>query len=279
MTGVYRKWGRVIRFENGTTIRVDEAGEATETKRGVSPAPTVGPNCVGRARRRSPAGEVRPSAQPVRSRMSPRRSIACNDRTPHHQLRRCPTRGERLHGRRNRNVYTSRSSTRAPCADRSGVVLTWPSSARLLTRWHVQATSERHRCASGLRQMSPPRCCRRSSASWRWSRGAAAFRRQGPKNRNAPVTFDPPPNWYRPGYAVRPVRAWLNIRALPFGSIDGSAPLAVALLAPVEGTILRVLCIDGRRCLPAMLDANRIAAVSPTSRCGTHTQQVRSASR
>ena len=76
------------------------------------------------------------------------------------------------------------------------------------------------------------------------------------------VTSDPPPNWYRPGYAVRPVRAWLNIRALPFGSIDSSAPMAVALLAPVDGTTLRVLCVDGDAVFPTTLDATHIAAVS-----------------
>jgi hypothetical protein len=76
------------------------------------------------------------------------------------------------------------------------------------------------------------------------------------------VTSDPPPNWYRPGYAVRPVRAWLNLRALPFGSIDGSAPMAVALLAPADRTTLRVLCVDGDDVFPATVDASHIAGVS-----------------
>jgi len=76
------------------------------------------------------------------------------------------------------------------------------------------------------------------------------------------VTSDPPPNWYRPGYAVRPVRAWLNIRALPFGSIDSDAPVAVALLAPVEGTTLRVLCVEGGAIFPTTVEATHIAAVS-----------------
>jgi hypothetical protein len=76
------------------------------------------------------------------------------------------------------------------------------------------------------------------------------------------VTHDPPPNWYRPGYAVRPVRAWMNIRALPFGRIDADAPLAIALLEPVHGTSLRVLCVDGGDVFPATVDASHIAAVS-----------------
>ncbi|MBV8545717.1 MAG: hypothetical protein JO088_13315 [Acidobacteria bacterium] len=76
------------------------------------------------------------------------------------------------------------------------------------------------------------------------------------------VTHDAPPNWYRPGYAVRPVRAWLNIRALPFGRIDPDAPLGIALLEPVHGTMLRVLCVDGADVFPTTVDASHIAAVS-----------------
>ncbi|HEV7425186.1 MAG TPA: hypothetical protein VGQ46_02380 [Thermoanaerobaculia bacterium] len=76
------------------------------------------------------------------------------------------------------------------------------------------------------------------------------------------VTHDPPPNWYRPGYAVRPLRAWLNIRALPFGRIDPSTPLAIALLEPVHGTTLRVLCADGDGVFPTTLDASHVTAVS-----------------
>jgi hypothetical protein len=76
------------------------------------------------------------------------------------------------------------------------------------------------------------------------------------------VTSHSPPNWYRPGYAVRPVRAWMNLRALPFGAIDPNAPIAIALLAPGEGTSLRVLCVDGDDVFSATLDASHIAAVS-----------------
>jgi hypothetical protein len=77
------------------------------------------------------------------------------------------------------------------------------------------------------------------------------------------VTHDPPPNWYRPGYFVRPLRAWLNIRALPFGRMDVDAPLAIALLEPVHGTTLRVLCVDGADVFPTTIDASHIAAVAP----------------
>jgi hypothetical protein len=76
------------------------------------------------------------------------------------------------------------------------------------------------------------------------------------------VTAGPPPNWYRPSYSTRPRRAWLNLRALPFGTIDRSVPRAVALLAPVAGTTLRVLCIDGDDSFPTTLRAGCVTAVS-----------------
>jgi hypothetical protein len=76
------------------------------------------------------------------------------------------------------------------------------------------------------------------------------------------VTADDPPNWYRPSYSIRPRRAWLNLRPLPFGTIDESAPQAVALLAPVIGTNLHVLCIDGDDVFPTELSAEHVAAVS-----------------
>jgi hypothetical protein len=76
------------------------------------------------------------------------------------------------------------------------------------------------------------------------------------------VTADEPPNWYRPSYSIHPRRAWLNLCPLPFGTIDASAPEAVAVLAPVIGTTLRVLCIDGDDAYPTELSAERVAAVS-----------------
>lgn len=39
-----------------------------------------------------------------------------------------------------------------------------------------------------------------------------------------------PPNVYRPSYRVRPVPAWFNLRAIPFGVIDREAPEAIARL-------------------------------------------------
>jgi len=71
------------------------------------------------------------------------------------------------------------------------------------------------------------------------------------------------PNWYRPSYRVRPVRAPLNLR-LECGvtAIDESRPIAIALLAPISGLTLRVLVEDGDRAYPSAVRVTRIDAVS-----------------
>jgi hypothetical protein len=71
------------------------------------------------------------------------------------------------------------------------------------------------------------------------------------------------PNWYRPSYRIRPVKAPLNLR-LECGvtELDPSRPIAIALLAPVTGLTLRVLVEDGARAYPVTVRVTRIDAVS-----------------
>ena len=64
-----------------------------------------------------------------------------------------------------------------------------------------------------------------------------------------------PPNWYRPSYRVRPLRAWLNVMALPFGKLDDCAPRAVARLGGDD-----VLCVDGDHVFATALRPGRIVA-------------------
>ncbi|MDP9193844.1 MAG: hypothetical protein M3P06_19290 [Acidobacteriota bacterium] len=75
------------------------------------------------------------------------------------------------------------------------------------------------------------------------------------------------PNWYRPSYRIRPVRAPLQLRIeCDVKTIDAGSALAVALLAPVSvmngELVLRVL-IDGRDgAFASTLRVARIDAVS-----------------
>lgn len=77
----------------------------------------------------------------------------------------------------------------------------------------------------------------------------------------------PWPNWYRPSYRVRPVRAPHNLRLdCDVPQIDRNVPEAVALLGPVDGLTMPVLCVDGPTVYPATVRVARIDAVSaPTN--------------
>jgi hypothetical protein len=79
---------------------------------------------------------------------------------------------------------------------------------------------------------------------------------------------DPPwPNWWRPSYRTRPIRMPLHLRAVaPSDNINYSAPEAVALLVPVAGNVLHVLCVDGGDVFPTTIAVERVLAVRNTNR-------------
>ena len=70
-------------------------------------------------------------------------------------------------------------------------------------------------------------------------------------------------NWFRPSYRVRPIRKPLNLAAVcSVKEIDRDLPEAVALLAPPEGLTLRVLVSERDRAYPASIRIVRIDAVA-----------------
>ena len=71
------------------------------------------------------------------------------------------------------------------------------------------------------------------------------------------------PNWYRPSYRVRPIRMPLNLRIeCEVTDMEPGRPVAVALLAAVEGLTLRVLVDDGASAYPATVRVSRIDGVA-----------------
>jgi hypothetical protein len=70
-------------------------------------------------------------------------------------------------------------------------------------------------------------------------------------------------NWYRPSYRVRPIRMPLNLRLRhKETAIDPDLPRAVALLAHPDGLTIRVLIEDGARVYPSTVHVGKIEAVS-----------------
>ncbi|HEV8435902.1 MAG TPA: hypothetical protein VGR95_21005 [Thermoanaerobaculia bacterium] len=70
------------------------------------------------------------------------------------------------------------------------------------------------------------------------------------------------PNVFRPSYRIRPVRMPLNLRLeSDVDVIDRDMPVAVALLAPIAGLMLRVLVVEIHRAYPSTIRISRIDAV------------------
>ena len=69
-------------------------------------------------------------------------------------------------------------------------------------------------------------------------------------------------SFYRPSYRVRPLRMPFNVRIEhESAAIDGDLPRAVALLAPADGPALRVLIEERTRVYPCTIRVAQIRAV------------------
>ena len=253
MTGVYRKWGRVVRYENGVIVHVEEAGEASETDGVFRAKPAQTRVSVPHLQAREVEAFVAQTLLSVRPSVIERLIVSAG-------IARHETNGV-IWTEESRRVHVAlinpplRVLIDLASFD-IGVIET--IAAALARAGDERAAPSRIRLAPNVSAALLPAL----AGELAMEQTGGGFDGKGQPIETRAVTSDPPPNWYRPGYAVRPVRAWLNIRALPFGSIDSSAPVAVALLAPIDGTTLRVLCIDGDVIFPTTLDATRIAAVA-----------------
>ena len=77
------------------------------------------------------------------------------------------------------------------------------------------------------------------------------------------VVLDYTVDWYRPSYRVRPVKAPVNLKLrCDVTTIERDRPVAVAVLEPVHGLVLRVLIDDGKEAWPATVRVARIDAVA-----------------
>jgi hypothetical protein len=254
MTEIYRKWGRVIRYENATTVRVEEAGKATESD-GIFRAEPAGEAAEATLDADSGAEIDAFAAQTLLS------------------VRPCAI--ERLIVSSGAVRHETNGVTWSEQSRRVHLALVNPP-LRALIDLAAFDLAIAHAIAGALAraggEREAPRRLRLAPnvaaallpsliGELAMEQSGGGFDGRGQTIETRAVTSDSPPNWYRPAYAAPPVRAWLNIRALPFGSIDPATPAAVALLAPIDGTTLRVLCVDGDDVFPTTVSASHIAAV------------------
>jgi len=236
----YRKWGRVVRWENGVVVRVDEAGEAREED-GVFIAEPI-EHSVPLSDEPTLPPEVLRFAHADMERLIVSEGVAVHE---------CD--GIRWSERTRRvHVSLARAPLRATLdlADFDLDLVRRIDLRDVRSRAFDRIRLAPHVFASflpsligkiDLEQMPAPHDGRGLPVERRTVAGA-------------------PPNVFRPSYRVRPVPAWFNLRAVPFGAIDRDAPEAIARLD--DG----LLVIDEGRTFRAPLDDIGIKAVGEAER-------------
>ncbi len=262
MAEVYRKRGRVVRFESGYLIRAAEAGESIEDGGSFTCAPlreVVSLPDID-------AGAVEETAREIRSAVSHPLSIErliVSEGVAQHEfgLEKWRESSRRIHlSLTYRDVralidladFDLRDVHRiAELLPRAGAEREAPQCLRL-------APSVTAALLPSLIGIAPPNVTIWQSAGGRDGKGqrVGEFR----------VVSAPWPNWFRPSYRVRPIRAPHNLRLeCEVREVDANLPEAVALLAPVDDLTLRVLCADGSKVYPTVVRVARIEAVgAPT---------------
>lgn len=198
---IYRKWGRVVRWENGTLVRVEEAGEARE-ENGVFFAQPIA------KREALPEVDAAWVIDTARAVGEAERVIVTHGVALHEYA------GVRWHDETRRvHVALTRKPWRvlvddvdvAPVAAALARCEGEKDFEHLLVPAHIdiEVNCEKEQMPGGLDGY-----------------GRAIERRR---------VEGEPPNFYRPSYRVRPIRRWMNVRAMPFGTMQ-PAPRVIALV-------------------------------------------------
>jgi hypothetical protein len=244
---IYRKVGITERWENGTSIEVTESGEAIETDDLFECRPLWGGPPARRASGSLPelAAEIQAS---VPESVSIERLIMSNG-VAHHQYgdAQWVEEHERLHIALVRNetraLLDFGSSTLAgqrPAARRASgpphkeIARVADALARLGAEREAPA---RLRLAPNVTAALIPHLIGVAPPNVRLIQTEGGIDGRGNAIQETTANW---PNWYRPSYRVRPVRMPLNVRIeCDVTAIETDRPLALALLAPVQGTPAR----------------------------------------
>ena len=245
MSEVYRKRGRVVRYENGTLVRVVECGIAVET---------------------GDLFECHPERSEGPAALADDRVLAIADQLKHLPLERLIIQ-EGLADHECGDVRWSEESRRIHISlvkDKFRVLLDLGSfdfgDVHRVAAALERAESTEREAPKNLRLA--PNVTAAILPHLRTSIQSAG----GLDGKGQPIIEARGhwPNWYRPSYRVRPTRMPLNLRAdCEVTEIDASLPIAVALLAPIERHVAHVLIDDGTRVYPARPRITSLRAAAP----------------
>jgi len=248
---IYRKRGSVVRWENGTLIRVTESGVAIEEGELFRCAPSSGVR-----QRQLPLFD--PSETAMRAATSVaalqiERLIVTHGVAEHEcDGRMWSDETTRFHlsivnGRLRALIDAEHDVARVAAALKRAEQHEREAPPRLILAPNVTAA-----LLPSLVGLAPPNVELLQTAGGIDGKGNEIIEARG----------EPWPNWYRPSYRVRPIRIPLNLRLrCDVTEIERDRPVAVALLAPPHGLTLRVLVDDGASAYPATVRVTRIDAV------------------
>jgi hypothetical protein len=259
MSEIYRKWGRVVRWEHGHLLVIEESGEAVESDDSFVARPTGerAPMANGLEER---VGSVMAAARAI-ERLGAIERLIVSEGIAEHEF------GGVRWSETTRRVHFSlaRGSMRL-LIDRAGFDLApLERLADALGRAGTEREAPRRlRLAQNVAAAILPSLIAASVPGLELWQSAGGVDGKGNAILERRVETPPWPNWYRPSYRVRPVRTPLNVRAAQTETpVDRSLPEAVALMAPVEEHRARVLIEEGDAVYPAVVRIERISAVGP----------------
>ena len=246
---IYRKHGRVVRRENDVLIRIDEAGEAYERDGCFHAAPIEGTVDLPPL----DAADVERVASAI---AGPVERLIVSEGIAAHAF------GENEWTDRTRRVHIALANR----AKRLRVLLDFgdfdlDGVSRIVDALGraegERAAPKRVRLAPNVAAALLPSFGGIQTALGVDGNGIAVEER---------IAAPPHPNIWRPSYRVRPKPMPFHLRAEPFGEIDRDLPEAIALLAPVDGLILSVLCLDRERVFATTFAVRQVVAAGEPRR-------------
>ena len=249
MKEIYRKRGSVVRWENGTLVRVRESGVAIEED-GVFRCHPDPERSQGEG---PPALSITPPTIPLPDGIRIERLIITHGIARHEfEDRTWTDETKRFH------LSLVKDSIRALIDREEDIAVIADALARCEP--HERDTPPRLRLAPNVSAALLPALVDIAPPNVELLQTAGGIDGKG----NAIVEArDHWPNWYRPSYRIRPIRMPLNLRLrCDVTEIEPDRPIAVALLAPLDGLTMRVLIDDGRNAYPATVRVTRIDAVA-----------------
>jgi len=257
---IYRKQGSVVRWENGVVVRVEERGVAVEEGEVFECWPSGSTNSPATL---SARGEVPAAQDDIASVLAPFGSLTLerlilNHGIAHHQY------GDRNWSEETRRLHLSLVKDRMRVLiDQAGfdtTQITRIAAALARAGNNEHDPPPRLRLAPNVTAALLPALLGLAPPNVQILQTAGGIDGKGNDILEAKDEW---PNWYRPSYRVRPVRAPLNLRIeCGVTAIEPDRPVAIALLAPVTGTVLTVLIEDKQRVYPATVRVTRIDAVA-----------------